>query len=271
MKTSGAENLMDSKILLFDLETSFKILAGWGMYNQNFNHGQIIQDMNILCWAAKWLDDDYVYYDSLHLHKKEYKRNPTNDLPILESLWEMMDEADIIVAHNGDRFDIPTINARFKLNGLPPPSPYRTVDTLKIARREFKFTSNRLDYLGEILGVGRKLDTDFSLWTDIVLKQDKKAFNKMLDYNIQDVQLLEDVYLELRGWDKKHPSTVILGNLEEPRCNVCGSSHIIKNGSYATNTGVYKKFKCQSCGHNLRSRFKEKIEKEQNHNILRSL
>lgn len=257
------------KTLLLDIETSFKIMAAWGMYNQNFNHGQIIQDKHILCWAAKWLDDDYVYYDSLHYHKL-YKKDPTDDSIIVDTLWDLVDEADLVVAHNGDKFDIKEMNTRFKLNDLPPPSSFRSIDTLKIARREFRFTTNRLDYLGELLGVGRKLDTDFSLWYDIVMKQDIKAFNKMMDYNIQDVYLLEDVYKELRPYDKKHPSTVILTDLDKPRCNVCSSDKIVKNGSYATNTGTYQKFKCGTCGHNMRSRFKDKMEKEQNYNVLKS-
>lgn len=259
------------KTLLLDLETSFKIVASWGMYNQNFNHGQIIQDMYVLCWAAKWLDDDYTYYDALYLHPELYKENPKDDSAIMETLWQLIDEADIICAHNGDNFDIKTMNSRFKLNGLPPPSPYRSIDTLKIARREFKFTTNRLDYLGEILGVGRKLDTDFSLWSDIVLRQDRKAFKKMMDYNIQDVLLLEDVYHELKPYDRKHPSMVVMGDLDKLQCNVCGSKKIQKNGSYSTNTGVYKKFRCGSCGHNMRSRTAEARTKEQKQNLLRSL
>lgn len=258
------------KILLLDLETSFKILAAWGMYKQNFNHGQIIQDMHLLCWAAKWLDEDYTYYDALYFHKDIYAADPTDDSAICETLWDMIDEADVVVAHNGDNFDIKTMNARFKLNDLPPPSTYKTIDTLKIARREFRFTSNRLDYLGEILGVGRKLDTDFSLWYDIVMKQDKKAFEKMMDYNIQDVLLLEDVYNELAPYDRKHPSTVVMQDSDHPLCNVCQSHKVKKNGTYATNTGIYQKYKCTECGHNMRSR--KQIRKLDNpENLLRSL
>ena len=102
---------------------------------------------------------------------------------------------------------------------------------------------------------------------DIVLKQDTKAFDKMMDYNVQDVLLLEDVYNEIKAWDKKHPSTVVLQDLTKPACNVCGSTHVIKNGSYSTNTNVYQKYQCSSCGHNMRSR---KAEKKSNPNLLRS-
>jgi DNA polymerase III epsilon subunit-like protein len=190
----------------------------------------------------------------------------------METLWDMINEADIVVGHNGDNFDVKTMNARFAVHGIEAPSSYRTVDTLKIARRKFRFASNKLDYLGKILGVGRKIETGgWKLWDDIVTHRDKKAFDKMVEYNIQDVLLLEDVYKELAPWDERHPSTTIFGALDVKACNICGSEKLQKNGSYATNTQKYQKYKCKDCGHNMRSRKAELFEKEQKENLLRSL
>jgi DNA polymerase elongation subunit (family B) len=244
------------KILLLDLETSPKRAFVWGRWKVNVAMNQLISDTYLLTWAAKWLGDETVYYDALYLHKKHYAKDPECDRQIVDTLWDMINEADIIIAHNGDRFDIPVMNGRFLAHNMVPPATYQSVDTLKIARRCFRLTSNRLDDLGDYLNVGRKIDTGgFELWRD-VLNGDRKAFKHMLDYNIQDVDLLEAVYLKLRGWDKRHPSTAMLNDPDNPECNVCGSTAIIKNGSHTLSTGIYQKYKCKDCGCNLRSRKK---------------
>ena len=242
------------KILLVDLETAPMRAYVWQRWDVNVAMNQLISGSDLLTWSAKWLDDDTTYYDALYLHKKHYKKHPECDKMIVDTLWDMMDEADIVIAHNGDRFDIPVMNARFLAHDMVPPSQYQTVDTLKIARRVFKLTSNRLDDLGDYLGVGRKIDTGgFKLWRDIVEDGCMTAFKDMLDYNIQDVALLESVYLKLRKWDKRHASVATLSDPDKPECNVCGSTKLVKNGSYSTNTQVYQKYKCV-CGHNMRAR-----------------
>lgn len=260
------------KILLLDVETSFKIAGVWGLYKQDISMSQVLQDMHILCWSAKWLEEDYIYSDSLHYHKDLYEQDPTDDTAILENLWELMDKADYVIAHNGARFDKPIINARFIQKGLMPPSAYQMIDTLKVARRVFRFTSNRLGDLGQTLGVGGKVDTGgFQLWYDVVVNHSKKAADHMVYYCERDIELLEDVYLKLRPWDERHPSTVILGDLNSMRCNVCKSPNIKKNGSYSTNTQIYQKYKCTECGHNMRSRKAETKTADQKENLLRSI
>jgi len=264
--------LKKPRILIFDIETSFKIAGVWGRFNQNIGMNQLIQDMYVLCWSAKWLDDDYIYSDALHKHKRAYKKDPTNDAEILRTAWEMLDKAEYVVAHNGARFDGPIMNSRFLQHGMKPPSSYKIIDTLQVARRSFKFTSNKLDDLGKTLKVGDKMETGgFQLWKDIILNQDAKAFDKMVAYCEQDVMLLEAVYKALRPWDKKHPSTVVAEDLEKPRCNVCSSEHVVKNGSYATNTQVYQKYSCKTCGHQMRSRTADKKSKTQKNNLLTSI
>lgn len=264
--------MSNPKVLFLDIETSFKIAGVWGRFNQNIAMNQLLQDTYVLCWCAAWLGKDEVISDALHYHTSAYKKDPSNDKPILKYVWRLLDQADYVVAHNGAKFDIPVLNARFIQHGMQPPSAYKVIDTLHVARRAFKFSSNRLDDLGQALGVGQKLDTGgFGLWKSVVINQDRKAFDKMVDYCAQDVELLEKVYLALRPWDNKHPSTAILTELDKPICNVCGSEHVVKWGSYATNTQKYQKYRCQTCGHSMRSRKADKLTKQQKQNLLRSL
>lgn len=256
---------------MVDIETAPKMGFVWGLWNQNVGLNQLVKDTYILNWSAKWLDDEYIYSDALHYHD-EWKKNPENDYHILNNLWEMLDKADIVVGHNGDRFDLPTINSRFLKHGIHPPSAYRTVDTLKIARREFKFTSNKLEFLAQYLGLGSKIDTGgFDLWRNIVMNNCKKSFDKMVQYCEHDTLLLESVYKALRPWDKKHPGSVMYQGHDENACNSCGSVNVTKNGSYATNTAVYQKHKCVDCGHNMRSRFKDKTRERDFKTILKSI
>lgn len=246
------------KILLLDLEISYKIGAVWGLYNQNIASNQLLQDYYVLSWAAKWLGDKKMHSDALFKHTAAYKKDPYSDREIMKTIWKLVNEADIVIAHNGAKFDIPILNARFLTHGMQPPTPYKVVDTLGIARRQFNFTSNRLDDLGKQFNVGRKIDTGgFELWRKVVQDKDLSAFKKMLAYNEQDVLLLEKVYNKLKPWDNKHPSSVIVSESQDCKCNVCGAN-VVKNGSYATNTQVYQKYKCMNCGHNMRGRKGEK-------------
>lgn len=250
------------RILLFDLEVAPIDAWIWSLWAEPKSASYIKEDWYLLCWSAAWLDEEYVMYDSLNLHKR-YKSNKEDDRIIVESLWKLLDEADIVIAHNGKKFDVRKINTRFIAHGMKPPSSYKVVDTLTIARSRFGFTSNRLDYLGEYLGVGRKLETGGfdKLHKPIIEKKCKKTWKLMIDYNIQDIELLEKVYRKLAPWAKNHPNAFIHVDSIYPLCPVCGSQDINKNGTYSTNTQIYQKWRCLSCGHSLRS---PKAEKKEN-------
>jgi len=229
------------KILLVDIETAPILARVWRVWQENISIEQIKNDWFILCWSAKWLNDNKVIGE--RVTGKEARKN--NDKGIMKTLWKLIDEADIVIGHNGDDFDIPKIRTRFVLNGLPPTSSFRTIDTVKIARKHFSFTHNKLDYLAQQFGFSRKLKTDFSLWEKCV-KGDDKALQYMLDYNKKDVLILEEVYLKLRGWTKSHPNM----NMFQPElgCSNCGSPNIKPKGNYITQAGKYKTWVCSDCG-----------------------
>lgn len=246
---------MKTKILLWDCETMPNIAAIWGKYEQDALWYE--REGYMFCFSYKFLGDKRTRVLSLP-DFKTYKKNPHDDKELIQALYALFEEADVIIAHNGDSFDQKVANGRFLVHGLTPPAPYKQTDTLKIARKNFKLNSNKLDDLGRILGVGRKERTGgIDLWYD-VYHGDQKAVKKIVSYNIQDVNLLERVYMKLRGWDTNSaPVNVYEGRPNA--CRVCGSDKIYAGMKYrATNTTLYQYFRCMGCGANLKSRLPEK-------------
>jgi hypothetical protein len=217
----------------------------WEKYEQDVIAFE--KEREIICFAYKWLGEKKVY--------AYYKSDLGAEfIPKLHILFDM---ADYIVAHNGDSFDIKMVNTEFIKYGLTPPSPYKSIDTLKVARSKFRFNSNKLDDLGKLLGLGQKINTGgFGLWLACI-KGEKKAIKKMKAYNMQDVILLEKVYLKLRGWDKSQ------GLGHGMQCTNCESTHIIARGWIYLKGGFSKRrFQCMSCGKWMVSSKREKVNND---------
>ena len=236
------------KILLFDIETTPMPVWVWSFGKQYVPPTNLVKDDDgnqrvwyVLSWAAKWLYDDNVMSDIVTPEEAVAR----DDSRVLDSIWEMLDQADIVIAHNGDRFDLRKLNARFILNDMPPPSPYKSIDTLKIARREFAFSSNKQDFLTKTFGLAEKLKTDFQLWLDC-MDGDKSALNNMLSYNERDVVGLEQVYLKLRPYIKNHPNLGVL--MDDSVCPTCGSKSIkASNATYFTSSNEFPVYRCGGC------------------------
>src|SRR5208282_1737802 len=230
-----------SKILFLDIETAPSLGWVWGKWEQNVIDFK--QDWYVLSFAYKWNDDKNVSVLGLDDYEG-YKAAPENDKALMKDLWKLLNEADIVVAHNGDKFDLPKVNTRFLTHKLTPPKPYKTVDTLKIARKVFNFDSNKLDDLGRYLGIGRKLPhTGFHLWLGC-MKGDAASWKLMKKYNKHDVELLEELYRTLRSWHDQHPN--VNKNLN-PACPKCGSPHVSKQGYRFTALRRKPRYQCQSC------------------------
>ena len=236
---------MTAKILLLDIETKPVQAYVWSLWKQNVGINQIEADWSVLTWAAKWLDDDEMLSDSQWYYESD---DTEHDYRVVDSMWELLDEADIVIGHNSDKFDLKKLNARFAYHKMPPPSPYQKIDTLKVARKHFNFTSNKLDYLAQHLGVGKKMKTGgFELWTGC-MKGDEDSWNKMLKYNKRDVKILEKVYKRLLPWITNHPNVSVYSDKEERVCPNCGSHKVYKRGHYYTKIGRYQKYICDGCG-----------------------
>ena len=225
-----------------DIETLPIVAYTWETYNVNINKDQIIKDWSILCWSAKWLDDPRMITGCLT--PKEVKTR--NDKRICQIMWKLFDEADVIIAQNGRRFDIPKLNTRFWLHRMPQPSSYKIIDTLEAARKSFGMTFNSLDYLGRYLEVGGKLKTDFLLWKNCD-RGDKDALARMSEYNQNDVMLLESVYMKMRNWIPGHPKFTVYNKVVGV-CPVCLSSDISNVGLYTATVRQYMEWRCNGCG-----------------------
>ena len=233
-----------ARILLYDIETAPNLAYTWGVYEQNVL--KVVRPWYILCFAYKWLDESGTQVVSLPDFEKAYAKDPENDYFVVEALHDLFDEADVIIAHNGNSFDQKKVQARFLKHGFEPPMHYRQIDTLKEARKHFKFDSNRLNDLGVTLGLGEKVQTGgFTLWEGC-MAGDEKSWSKMKRYNKQDVVLLEQVYLYLRPWIANHPNVSVL-NGKSDGCPKCGSDHLQKRGVRRNKTTAYQTYQCQSC------------------------
>lgn len=235
------------KILLLDIETSPHTAHVWGLWNVNVSINQIQASGRTLCWAAKWLGDKKVMFDSVY--------NSTSQ-DMVSRIHDLLDEADAVVHFNGSKFDIPVLHKEFLLHGLPPPAPFAQIDLLKTVRRQFRFPSNKLDYVAQTLGLGAKTrHKGHELWTGC-MNNDPTSWKVMEKYNKQDVILLEKLYNVLLPWIKGHPNRSLYQS--ETCCVTCGSTSVQKRGFSHTQTMVYQRYQCTSCGSWMKARAAEK-------------
>src|SRR3990167_8593957 len=227
-------------ILFLDIETAPNLAYVWGMWEQN-----VVDFKNqwyIMSFSVK--SNGETITKGL-LDYKGYNRNKENDKALVQELWHLLNKAEIVIAHNGDQFDLKKINTRFSYYDMPPPSPYRTVDTKKIAKRYFAFNSNSLDNLGDYLGLGRKIKHEgFELWQEC-MKGNLKAWGRMKAYNQQDVVLLEKVYFRLLPWMKGHPNMGVY--TDKTVCPKCGSRSLQRRGIMHLTSTSYHRIFCNDC------------------------
>lgn len=232
------------KILLLDIETSPNTAFVWGLFKETIPLARLIESSEVMCWSAKWLGDDVMMHDSVFRSKPQ---------EMLAKIHLLLDTADVVVHYNGQQFDIPCLNKEFLLYGMTPPSPYKQVDLLKTVRSQFKFTSNKLDYVVQKLGIGEKLETNFQLWVDC-MQRDPIAWEKMEGYNKHDVAILERLYKVLRPWVVSHPNRTLYTDATDTMCPVCGSKHHTCEGYAYTTAGKYQRYRCKDCGKWYRGR-----------------
>lgn len=223
-------------ILIIDIETTPHLSYTWGKYDQNVIAFK--EYSGLLSISGKWLDDAATFFAGL---------NRNSEKGLLDILWRHFDKADAVIAHNGNAFDIPRVMALFAKHGMKPPSPFKHIDTKLMAKKHFSFPSNSLNDLADYLKIGRKKETGgFDLWLKC-MEGDPKAWKTMLEYNVNDVLLLEKVYLRLLPFVTNHPNMGLFYGKEV--CTNCGNDKMQSRGTVTTLTGTYTRLMCKKCGH----------------------
>lgn len=245
-----------AKILLLDIETAPMLGYVWSLWENNVGLDQLHSDWHVLSWSAKWLDDPpskIMYAD------QRKSKVVSDDRKLLQGIYDLLDEADVVITQNGKAFDSKKLHARFiinKINKGHPPSSYRHIDTLLIAKKHFAFTSNKLAYMSDKLNKKyKKLKPSkfpgFSMWLEC-LNGNLAAWKEMEKYNKYDVLALEELYYSLIPWDNTIDFSVYDNEVENV-CS-CGSTDFKENGHAYTSTGKFKRFKCLKCGSETRGR-----------------
>lgn len=232
-----------ARILTLDIETCPNVVYSWGLYNQDHGLSQIIERGRMICYAAKWYGTKPILFQS------EY-HDGTKEM--LDGLYSLLNEADIVIGWNSDKFDLPTVNREFILNDLDPVTPYRSIDLLKTAKGQFRFVSNKLDNVVQELGLGAKIKHQGQeLWNACMDStrpdEQRKAWNLMRRYNRHDVEITEAAYTELRPWIKNHPPVTLYSTGEG--CSRCGSMDLVPVAKpYTTQVSSFQQFRCAYCG-----------------------
>lgn len=246
-----------SKILFLDIETAPKLAYVWKFFKEMIGVKQVKEHGNIMSFSAIWGDDDdekIIYYEN----------RAQDDTDIVVNLLNLLDQADIVVGHNVEMFDVATVNGRALVLGIKPPSPYKIVDTYKVAKKEFKFESNSLEYLTTVLPIKhKKLQhakfPGFQLWLECI-RGNEEAWEEMKIYNINDTLSVRDVYFAMRPWIRNHPNVTVQNEIGVKVCPTCGSTNLHSRGYSYTNVGKYQRFHCQDCGKWSRTRFTERVK-----------
>lgn len=237
-----------AKILILDIETAPFESLHWDLWDQNIGLNQIQKETSILSFAAKWLDGKKIFYADTSGRGATKVRD---DKEVLAKLLPLLEEADIVVAQNGDAFDVKRINARLLIHGFKPYSPVRSIDTKLVAKKHFKFSSNRLEWMAKWLTGEAKDDhpkyPGMDLWTEC-LKDNPDAWKHMKKYNIKDVILCERVYKVMRPWIAQHPNLGVYNEKAAHSCTKCGSEKVQARGFAVLQQGRYQRYQCQACG-----------------------
>lgn len=240
------DKIKKPKILSFDLEVSPAI--GW-FYPPTYDTGilKVEERQKLMSFAFQWVGEKRITSVALN-DFSDYEKDPRDDRQLVEALHEQMSRADILLGQNSDNFDIKMANYFFIRNNLEPIPPTKSIDTKKIAKRYFRFANNKLDNLGEELGVGGKTEiTHADLWYKCFVERDEKSWALMNKYCENDVRITTEIYLKMRGFMRNHPNLArISGDFDS--CPGCGGYNYRIRAYRYTNLLKYHQYSCNDCG-----------------------
>lgn len=241
--------LSKPKLLFYDIETSLAKSYHFQQWKVNLSQKQKIQESHLLSHAWAWGDGEVT--GSILTREEMLAHDPER---LVLECWSLLDNCDVLVAHNGKRFDVRKVNSYFLQYGLPPPSPYRVIDTLLIAKQKFALPFNSLAYLAEFLNVEQKIDTGgVDLWIQCD-QGSQEALDKMNEYCMGDIVTLRSVYNHLISWSNDGVNLALYSD-HGASCPHCSSDNIsVIEGKYThTVARKYQVYRCNDCGAVLRS------------------
>ncbi len=214
------------KVLEIDIETKPHKGYFFGLFKQNIGIDMVEEPTQIICFDARWQHQTKHMYYSIEDSSVGFDA-------MIEKLWDLLDEADVVIHYNGKRFDVPHINRELLEAGYLPPSPYQQIDLYQIVKLTFRFMSNKFDHVVQRLFDMRKLDNGgFKLWTGC-MSGDKASWKIMKTYNKHDVGLLRPTYLRLQPWITSHPNRgLYVADSSKPVCPNCGAVDSMRIKAY---------------------------------------
>lgn len=251
------------KILFLDIEKTFSISGHFPQWDTNLHQDAKFRESHILSYSYAINDEEVkgniLSAKELHSDVINSFANDTItteiDKGLVEELWILLDYCDIVVAYNGKGYDIKEIQASFLKYDLPPPSPFKVIDPMLIAKRKFRLPFKSMKYLANYLNVTQKIDNSgLSLWKQVMLG-DEISIQEMMDYNKGDVVTLREVYYKLRGWDNDGVNLAIYDDKHDMLCPHCGSHNIrpMDDKFTFTHAKKYYSYRCNECQAVLRS------------------
>lgn len=234
---------MTARIAVLDIERISAIVENvWDLGQKSYiQPSSIIEPSRTICLAWKWTDAKKIHFAS--------EWDDTHE-GMIRKAHAVLDECDYLVGWNSRAFDVKHLKSHFLQYGLTPPSPHIDIDLMVNVKREFKFMSNRMAYIADVLGIDGKADTGHGLWRD--LRSDSpgvvtRARKQMAKYNKRDVELTEELFEILRPW-LRNLNLGLYTDTDEPQCPNCNSTHLQSRGEAGNLTYRYRRFQCQDCG-----------------------
>jgi DNA polymerase III epsilon subunit-like protein len=238
---TNVEVRQSPRVAVCDIETLPIIMMGWSLWDQNISLDQIVADGCILSWAGKMLNESEMYSDILT--SKEAKARDTSR--ITKSIWDFLSGAQVVIGHNFSQFDVKYINTEFLKHGLPP-LKFNIVDTLMVAKQNFRFSSNKMKFLNDQLNIRNKEENSgFPLWRGCS-DGDEESLKTMIHYNIQDIGATEELFYKVRPYVRNF-NVALYNELDAEQCPVCGSTNLKNEGEYFTSAGKWQSVRCQDC------------------------
>jgi hypothetical protein len=233
------------RTLVIDIETSPFVSYSFKQWQTNIYPAQVIKVPEVMCFAWKWHGDsggiNFIAGDN-------HPNAGWTDSLMAAQAHDLLSQADAAVTFNGDKFDLGHLHRLVDRLEQGPPSPYKSVDLRKTAKRHFMFPYNSLDYICGELNIGTKLKhAGLQMWIDCIAG-DPKAWTQMMRYNKHDVRLTDGLFERWIPWINGHPNFQIVDSLNSRDCPRCGMvDGLVRQGKRFNVTGAYPRFRCTGC------------------------